>query len=58
MPWISGFLFAVLIWFLFFKAGEAGVGDLIVIAILTIVGAYLTAAFDWIVEWLEKRNKK
>jgi hypothetical protein len=46
MPWIMGFLSADVVWFLFFRNGDASVGDLIGIAVLTVLCTYVWAAID------------
>ncbi len=58
MPWIMGFLSAVVAWFLFFKSGEASVGDLIGIAVLTILCTYAWAAIDKVIEFIDPSTKK
>ena len=57
MPWIMGFLSAVVVWFLFFRNGDASVGDLIGIAVLTVLCTYAWVVIDKVIEFMDPSTK-
>ena len=50
MPWIMGFFTGLGAWFFVFKKGDVGLGDLLIILVLSIAATYAWAWFDKLTE--------